>query len=182
MAHHPPLTDAELAAAVKVYLDTGSYSDASRAIGRSVNGTRDALRRIGADADRRKVYARTLDAALAEVADAQRAAVRKLRPDLKSQKTRADAAWAINDTASKLVAARTALAKLTGEHAPEKHQHLVEVRNMTDAELDAEIDRLDRLAREGGQGATRPPSQGEGATAGGESPGGQEDPVGPGEG
>lgn len=179
MADHPDMTDAELATAVQVYLDTGSYTAAARAIGRSINGVRDALRRIAADADRRKIYARTLDAALAEAVDAQRVAVRKLRPDLSNQKLRADAAFALNDTTAKLVAARTALAKLTGEHAPEKLQHLVEVRKMTDAELDAE---LDRLARSGGQGAPADPSAREGATAGGEISGGQEDPVGGSEG
>lgn len=175
MAHHPPLTDTELATAVRVYLETGSYSDAARAIGRSVNGVRDALRRIGADADRRKVYTRTLDAALAEVVDAQRVAVRRLRPDLKSAKTRADAAWAINDTGSKLVAARTALAKLTGEHAPEKLQHLVEVRKMSDAELDAE---LERIAHEGRQRTAAPAPAREGTPEGGAGAVGQEDPVG----
>lgn len=140
MAHHPPITPEELAKATAEYLRTGSYSDAARAIGRSINGTRDALRRHGDDAIRRKVYARALDGALAEAVDAQRVALRKLRPDLAKPKGRADAAFAINDTAKSLVAARTALAKLTGEHAPEKIQH--DVRRMTDAELDAEIARL----------------------------------------
>lgn len=174
MADHPDFTDAELAKAIEVYLATGSYSATARALGRSVNGVRDALRRIAADADRRKIYARTLDAALAEAVDAQRVAVRKLRPDLKDAKKRADAAWAINDTTSKLVAARTALAKLTGEHAPEKLQHLVGVRKMTDAEIDAE---LERLAHQGGQGAAAPAPAGEAAEGDGAPDVGEEDPV-----
>lgn len=175
MADHPDFTDAERAKAVEVYLATGSYSATARALGRSVNGVRNVLRRLAVEGDRRKVYARTLDAALAEAVDAQRSAVKRLRPDLKDAKKRADAAWAINDTTSKLVAARTALAKLTGEHAPEKLQHLVEVRKMTDAEIDAE---LERLAHQSGQGAPADPPAREGAE-GDRAPGvGEEDPVG----
>lgn len=178
MADYPDISDADLATAVQVYLATGSYTAAARAIGRSINGVRDALRRIAADADRRKIYARTLDAALTEAVDAQRVAVRKLRPDLKSEKRRADAAFAINDTTAKLVQARTALAKLTGEHAPEKHQHLVEVRNMSDAELDAELARLAEQPQPGGQGTSAPDPAGEGTPEGGTGAVGAQDPVG----
>lgn len=181
MADHPDLTDAELATAVQVYLSTGSYAAAARAIGRSARGVRDALRRIAADTDRRRLYTRTLDAALTEAVDAQRVAVRKLRPDLSSEKRRADAAFAINDTTAKLVQARTALAKLTGEHAPEKHQHLVEVRNMSDAELDAELARLAGAAgqsQQSGQGADAPAPAGEGTPGDGAGAIGAQDPVG----
>ncbi len=68
MADHPDITDAELATAVQVYLSTGSYAAAARAIGRSARGVRDALRRIAADTDRRRLYTRTLDADLAREA------------------------------------------------------------------------------------------------------------------
>jgi len=151
MADRPAITPEELATATAVFLRTGSYTDAARAIGRSANGVRSALRRHSDSAVRGKVYARALDGALAEAVDAQRVALRKLRPDLAKPKGRADAAFAINDTAKSLVAARTALAKLTGEHAPEKIQH--DVRRMTDAELDAEIARLAGGARAAGDDA-----------------------------
>lgn len=137
MADSPTLTPEELAKATAVYLETASYSDAARAIGRSPNGVRSALRRHGVEADRSKLYARTIDGALAEAIDAERLAVRLLRKDLKKPKGRTGIVSALGDATRTLVTARTAVAKLTGEHAPEKHAH--EFTDLTNDEIDRRI-------------------------------------------
>lgn len=137
MAGHPPITPEELARATEVYLQTASYTEAAAAIGRSVNGTRDSLRRHAVEADRRSVYARTLDGALAEAIDAERLAVRLLRKDLRKPKGRTGIVSALGDATRTLITARTAHAKLTGEHAPEKHAH--EFTDLTNDEIDRRI-------------------------------------------
>lgn len=168
MADHPDITDDEKARAKAVFLETGSYTKAAQAIGRSLGGTRDMLRREGSDVERRRLHARRMDAALAEVVDLQRTAVRKLRGDLKNPKTRVDAVFAISDALGKLSTARTAYAKMTGEHAAEKHQHQVDVTKLPDAALDAELHALAaRGADARGEGAAGAAPAGEGAAGGG---------------
>lgn len=121
MADRPEFTPDELAAAQRVYLETASWTKAAKAIGRSVNGTRSALLRRGTEADRGRLYARALDAAVQSAVDAEVEAVRRLRRDLRQPKTRANAAFALSDAARTLNQMRVAHAKLTGEHAPEGH-------------------------------------------------------------
>lgn len=137
MADSPTLTPGELAKATAVYLETASYSEAARAIGRSPNGVRLALRRHGVEADRSKLYARTLDAALSEAIDAERAAVRLLRGDLKKPRGRTGVVSALGDATRTLITATTAHAKLVGSHAAEK----------IDLDVGADDDLARRLAR-----------------------------------
>jgi len=137
VAGHPPITPDELARATAVYLETGSYTEAARAIGRSLGGTRDALRKHASDVDRRSVYARTLDAALSEAIDAERAAVRLLRGDLKKPRGRNGVVSALGDANRTLITATTAHAKLVGSHAAEK----------IDLDVGADDDLARRLAR-----------------------------------
>jgi hypothetical protein len=137
VAGHPPITPDELARATAVYLETGSYAEAGRAIGKSTNGVRDALRRNASDADRRTIYARTLDAALSEAIDAERAAVRLLRGDLKKPRGRNGVVSALGDATRTLITATTAHAKLVGSHAAEK----------IDLDVGADDDLARRLAR-----------------------------------
>ena len=170
MADHPDFTDDEKVRAKAVFLETGSYTKAAQAVGRSLGGTRDMLRREGSDVERRRLHARRMDAALAEFVDLQRVAVRKLRGDLSDPKKRTDAVFAINDALGKLSTARTAYAKMTGEHAAEKHQHHIDVTKLPDDALDAELHAFaTRGADAGGEGAAGAAPAGEGATGSGAS-------------
>lgn len=118
----PPITPAELAVALDVYLRTGSFTRAAEAIGRNIGATAAALRRNHSDVDRRKVYARELESVMSESARLQRVALRMLRPMLADKDARVaqGAVAQVNDTSRASGTARTALAKLTGEHAAEK--------------------------------------------------------------
>ena len=136
MADEGDITPDELATAVRVYTETASYADAARAIGHSPSGTRRALRRV-AGSDRVAVYARTLDAALSEAIDAERAAVRLLRGDLKKPRGRTGVVSALGDATRTLITATTAHAKLVGSHAAEK----------IDLDVGADDDLARRLAR-----------------------------------
>ena len=117
----PPITPAELAVALDVYLRTGSFTRAAEAIGRTTSGVSRALRRNHSDVDRRKVYARELESVMGEAARLQRVALRMLRPMLSDADARVaqGAVAQVNDTSRAAGTARTALAKLTGEHAAE---------------------------------------------------------------
>ena len=117
-----PLTPPELGLALDTYLRTGSFAQAAAAIGKDASGVARALRRHPSDPERSRVYARELDSVMAEAARLQRVALRVLRPMLASDdaKTAQGAVAQINDTSRASGTARTALAKLTGEHAAEK--------------------------------------------------------------
>ena len=143
MADHPDITPDELARAAEVFQATGSYTEAARAIGRSRVGTMQALRRASDGNVRQRVYARTLDAVLTEGVSLQRKAMRTLKRDAKSgdPKVAHSAIATLNDTVRAAATARTAHAKLTGEHAADRHEHKV-VTAMTDDELLAEAQRL----------------------------------------
>lgn len=123
MADHPAITPEELATAAETYLRTGSFTEAAKAIGRERTGVMRALRRSSPDHVRAQVYARALDGALSRVAaDVSRTAA-ELRADARGAKKpseRASAAAALNDAARTLNQLRTAQAKLTGSHAPER--------------------------------------------------------------
>ena len=118
----PPITPTELATALDVYLRSGSFSQAAAAIGRNAGATASALRRNHSDVDRRRVYARELESVMGEAARLQRVALARLRPMLldADAKVAQGAVAQINDTSRASGTARTALAKLTGEHAAEK--------------------------------------------------------------
>jgi len=118
----PPITPAELATALDAYLRTGSFTRAAEAIGRTTSGVARALRRHPTKSDRATVYARELDSVMSEAARLQRVALRMLRPMLadKDAKVAQGAVAQVNDTSRASGTARTALAKLTGEHAAEK--------------------------------------------------------------
>jgi len=118
----PPITPTELATALDVYLRTGSFTQAAAAIGRTTSGVSRALRRHPSKSDRATVYARELESVMGEAARLQRVALRMLRPMLadKDAKVAQGAVAQINDTSRASGTARTALAKLTGEHAAEK--------------------------------------------------------------
>ena len=135
----PPITPADLAVALDVYLRTGSFTRAAEAIGRTTGGVARALRRHPSKADRSTVYARELDAVMSEAARLQRVALARLRPMLSDAdaKVAQGAVAQVNDTSRAAGTARTALAKLTGEHAAEK----VEVAVDDDALL-AKLNRL----------------------------------------
>ena len=170
MADHPDITPAELKVATATFLATGSYTKAAQAIGRSRVGTMQALRRASDDNVRQRIYARVLDAVLAEAADAQRVAVRRNRKALNDPKRCEGATFALNDTMAKAASARTALAKMTGEHAAEKHQHHVDVTKLPDDALDAELHAFaTRGTDAGGEGAAGAAPAGEGATGSGAS-------------
>lgn len=129
MADHPDITPAELAKALEVFLATGSYSAAARAIGRTRVGTMQALRRASNDNTRQQVYARTLEAACDRATRDVARTAQELRRDAANAKpsARASIAFALNDSTRTLVTARTAHAKLTGDHAAEKVEARVDV-------------------------------------------------------
>lgn len=114
-----PLTPPELADALAVFLRTGSFTQAAAAIGKDASGVARALRRHPSDPERSRVYARELESVMGEAARLQRVALRMLRPMLadKDAKVAQGAVAQVNDTSRAAGTARTALAKLTGEHA-----------------------------------------------------------------
>lgn len=124
MADHPEITPDELARAAEVFQATGSFTQAAKAIGRTRVGTMQALKRASSDNVRQQVYARSLDSVLASGVAAQRHAVKVLRADLDNSdpKVAHSASAQINDTMRAAATARTAIAKLTGDHAPDKHE------------------------------------------------------------
>lgn len=143
MADHPPITPDEIARAVEVYRSTGSYAEAARAIGRDRSATRKALRRA-AEPQRATLLTRALEDAFGAAVDATQHTMRELRRDARHAKKPADrvnAAYAINDAARTLNQMRVAHAKLTGEHAAERHE--LAVTSLSDADLDARIRELE---------------------------------------
>jgi hypothetical protein len=124
MADHPEITPEELARAAEVFQATGSFTKAAAAIGRNRWAVTCALRSASNDSVRQRVYARTLDSVLSSGVAAQRHAVKVLRADLDNSdpKVAHSASAQINDTMRAAATARTAIAKLTGDHAPDKHE------------------------------------------------------------
>ena len=118
----PPITPTELAVALDVYLRTGSFTRAAEAIGRTTSGVSRALRRHPSKLDRATVYARELEAVMSGAVRLQLIALGVLRQMLayKDAKVAQGAVAQVNDTSRAAGTARTALAKLTGEHAAEK--------------------------------------------------------------
>lgn len=139
MGVRDPITPADLAKAQAVYLETASYACAARAIGRDTSAVRRRMLAQG-QPERATLYARTLDAVMSEAMRAQREAVRVLRRDVKASdpKVAHSATAQLNDTLRAASTTRTALAKLSGEHAAERH----DVSVGTPDEFTSRIDRL----------------------------------------
>lgn len=117
-----PLTPEQIAEATRVYLATGNYSEAARAIGSDHSNVRRTL--IAAEEPRRaQLHAQAL--AQAE-RDARRAVVkarRKLVAALDGaadEKALATVAAQIHDNARVTSTMRTSHARLTGDHAPDR--------------------------------------------------------------
>jgi hypothetical protein len=145
------ITPEELATAAETYLRTGSFTEAAKAIGRSRVGTMQALRRASDNYTRQQVYARTLDEAVAKTALAVARTATELRAAVRTAKKpseRTSAAVALNDAARTLNQMRTAQAKLTGEHAAERHS----------VDMSARVVLLPDLDDDGSQGAADPGS------------------------
>lgn len=140
-----PMTPEQIETLVRVYLETANAAEAARSVGVDPSTARKALKRLAAP-ERSRVYARTLDAALQDAGQLQRVALNKLRKDLKVEdvKVRHSATGALNDTVRALSLSRTAAAKLSGEHAPERLDVHVE---LTVEEALATIAELEGKAR-----------------------------------
>lgn len=123
-----PLTPEQIATAAEVYLATGNYAAAAEAIGSDRSNVRRQL--IAADEPRR---AALHTQALARAEREARAALVRIRAKLEAAadatsdaKELATIAAQVHDNARATTQMRVAHAKLTGEHAAEKHAHTVE--------------------------------------------------------
>jgi hypothetical protein len=132
------ITPDEIARALETYLATGSFRAAAAAIDRDRMAVTRALKRHTDSGIRAQVYARKLDSILDAATAGQREAIAVLRRDVRSSdpKVAHSAAASINDTARTASVARTAHAKLTGDHAADK----------IDLDLSADDDLARRLA------------------------------------
>lgn len=120
-----PLTPEQIAEATRVYLATGNYTEAARSIGADPSNVRRQL--IAArEPERAALHACAL--ARAE-RDARRALVKARRKLVEAldgaadEKALATVAAQIHDNARATTQMRTAHAKLSGTHAPDKHEH-----------------------------------------------------------
>lgn len=132
-----PLTPDQMAEALRVYLETGNYSEAARAIGADASNVR---RQLIAAREPERAALHTHALARAE-RDALRALV-STRKGLVSDfveaaevKDRVGVAAQIHDNARATTQMRVAHAKLTGEHAAEKHAHTVEADDVLASKL-----------------------------------------------
>jgi hypothetical protein len=130
-----------------VILTTGNYAEAGRAVGITRVSARSLLLKTEDGLQRLALIARASDAVVAEAMDASRRAVRANKALLTNPDVAPKAAAAINDSLRSATQARVAIAKLTGEHAAERHE--VSVTTLSDAELDARIRELEGSDRDG---------------------------------
>lgn len=137
MAGHSPITPDEIERAAEVFRATGNYAEAARAIGRDKSSTRRAL--IAA-AEPLRATLHTHALARAE-RDALRALVSTRKglvqdfAEAAEVKDRVGVAAQIHDNARATTQMRVAHAKLTGEHAAEKHAHTVEADDVLASKL-----------------------------------------------
>lgn len=132
-----PLTPEQIAEAARVYLATGNYAAAAEAIGSDRSNVRRQL--IAADEPRRA----TLHThALARAERDARRALERIRAKLEAAadgaaevKDLAALAAQIHDNARATTQMRVAHAKLTGDHAAEKHAHTVEADDVLASKL-----------------------------------------------
>ena len=132
-----PLTTEQIAEAARVYLATGNYAAAAEAIGSDRSNVRRQL--IAADEPRR---AALHTHALAKAERDARRALERIRAKLEAAadgaaevKDLAAIAAQIHDNARATTQMRVAHAKLTGEHAAEKHAHTVEADDVLASKL-----------------------------------------------
>jgi len=132
-----PLTPDQIAEAARVYLATGNYAAAAEAIGSDRSNVRRQL--IAADEPRR---AALHTHALAKAERDARRALERIRAKLEAAadgaaevKDLAAIAAQIHDNARATTQMRVAHAKLTGEHAPDKHAHTVEADDVLASKL-----------------------------------------------
>lgn len=132
-----PLTTEQIAEAARVYLATGNYAAAAEAIGSDRSNVRRQL--IAADEPRR---AALHTHALAKAERDARRALERIRAKLEAAadgaaevKDIAAIAAQIHDNARATTQMRVAHAKLTGEHAAEKHAHTVEADDVLASKL-----------------------------------------------
>lgn len=124
-----PLTPDQIAEATRVYLATGNYSEAARAIG-SDNHSHVRRALIAArEPERAQLHTH----ALAKAERDARRALQRVRAKLEAfveeavdTKDLAALAAQVHDNARATTQMRVAHAKLTGDHAPDKHAHTVE--------------------------------------------------------
>tara|TARA_R110000868_G_scaffold48690_6_gene157650 strand:- start:1584 stop:2048 length:465 start_codon:yes stop_codon:yes gene_type:complete len=121
----PQISADDLARAWAVYQEKGTYQAAADAIGRSESPVRRALLRRYTGERSAKVdpYARALNEVAGDLAETHRLTARRLRQALRvaDDTTLPDIVAQINDTVRALTSTRVAHAKLTGDHAPDKH-------------------------------------------------------------
>ena len=132
-----PLTTEQIAEAARVYLATGNYAAAAEAIGSDRSNVR---RQLIAAVEPRRAALHTHALAKAE-RDARRA-LERIRAKLEAAadgaaevKDLAAIAAQIHDNARATTQMRVAHAKLTGEHAAEKHAHTVEADDVLASKL-----------------------------------------------
>jgi len=132
MAEHRKsrISPVDMALAWETYQTKGTWQAAADAIGRSESVVRRALLRQYTSAKSGKVdpYARALDEVAGDLAATQARAAYRLRRALEDADAESlpDVVAQINDTVRAVTQSRTAHAKLTGDHAPEKHEHAVD--------------------------------------------------------
>ena len=123
-----PLTPEQIEEAARVYHATGNYSEAARAIGSDTSNVRRTL--IAANEPTRATLhthalARAERDALRALTSTRKGLVQDFA-EATEAKDRVAAAAQIHDNARATVQMRVAHAKLTGEHAPDKHAHTVD--------------------------------------------------------
>lgn len=125
MARGVPLTPAQSAAVLAAYHETANVCEAARIAGVSEGAARNTLA-ASREADRSELHAR----ALARVERDYRRALTKNLPRLTkalveapTTKDLVEASKAMHDGLRTLSQVRTAHAKVTGDHAPDKHEH-----------------------------------------------------------
>lgn len=124
MARGVPLTPDQSAAVLKAWQATANASEAARVAGVSEHAARNVIERAR-EADRGELHAR----ALARVERDYRRALTKNLPRLTkalvnapTTKDLVEASKAMHDGLRTLSQVRTAHAKVTGDHAPDKHE------------------------------------------------------------
>lgn len=136
----PDISPNELDEALRIYAECGTFTETARRMNRSESGIRQALRRH-CDAKRGELHTR----ALAKAERDARRALERIRAKLEAAadgaaevKDLAALAAQIHDNARATTQMRVAHAKLTGEHAADKHEHKVD----TDDVLAGKLARL----------------------------------------
>ena len=124
MAAGVPLTPDEAATIVRVFHETGNASEAARQAGVSEGAARSVLRKAR-ETTRHELHARALARAERSYRRALVANLTRLETELEGAETPKDlveVSKAMHDGLRTLSQVRTAHAKVTGDHAAEKHE------------------------------------------------------------